>query len=234
MVVNSEVLLPAAAADHFGRHASHDRAATPDNPRMLIGPLEIRYIAPTVGNAHKKAGALNQILDRALPLLQAGDAVLVMDADSAIDKRFSEVAISRLGTHESFRSSRKMIGGVGGTFRGGRGGGFVGMLQRNEYARDVRRLRGRALVLTGTAAIFRVDVLRRVVHARAEGLLPGDQAWVYDTNVLTEDNELTLALLHLGYAIVSPQECLLETEVMPTGGRYGTSGCAGSAGRSRT
>jgi cellulose synthase/poly-beta-1,6-N-acetylglucosamine synthase-like glycosyltransferase len=174
-------------------------------------------VAPTVGNAHKKAGALNQILDRALPLLQAGDAVLVMDADSALDERFIEAAMSRLGTHESSRSSRKMIGGVGGTFRGGRGGGFVGMLQRNEYARyarDVRRLRGRVLVLTGTAAMFRVDVLRRVVHARAEGLLPGDQARVYDTNVLTEDNELTLALLHLGYAIVSPQECLLETEVM--------------------
>jgi hypothetical protein len=39
------VLPPATAGDHFGRHANHDRAATPDNPRMLIGPLEIRYIA---------------------------------------------------------------------------------------------------------------------------------------------------------------------------------------------
>jgi cellulose synthase/poly-beta-1,6-N-acetylglucosamine synthase-like glycosyltransferase len=41
-------------------------------------------------------------------------------------------------------------------------------------------------------------------------------AQVYDTNVLTEDNELTLALLHLGYGILSPRECLLETEVMTT------------------
>ena len=46
------------------------------------------------------------------------------------------------------------------------------------------------------------------------GTLPGAPAQVYDTNVLTEDNELTLALLHLGYAILSPRQCLLETEVM--------------------
>jgi cellulose synthase/poly-beta-1,6-N-acetylglucosamine synthase-like glycosyltransferase len=112
---------------------------------------------------------------------------------------------------------------VGGTFTGGRGGGFVGMLQRNEYARyarDVRRLKGRVLVLTGTAAIFQVSALRRVVSARADGKLPGGSqtAQVYDTNVLTEDNELTLALLHLDYAIVSPKGCLLETEVMTTWG----------------
>jgi biofilm PGA synthesis N-glycosyltransferase PgaC len=37
---------------------------------------------------------------------------------------------------------------------------------------------------------------------------------VYDIRVLTEDNELTLALMHLGYGIVAPPECTLETEVM--------------------
>jgi poly-beta-1,6-N-acetyl-D-glucosamine synthase len=80
----------------------------------------------------------------------------------------------------------------------------------------VRRLKGKVLVLTGTAAIFRVDVLRKVIEARANGTLPGGAAQVYDTNVLTEDNELTLALLHLGYGILSPKECLLETEIMTT------------------
>jgi len=114
-----------------------------------------------------------------------------------------------------------MVAGVGGTFRGGRGGGFVGMLQRNEYARyarDVRRLKGRVLVLTGTAALFRVSALRHVVKARRDGEIPGGAAQVYDTNVLTEDNELTLALMHLGYQIISPRECLLETEVMTNWG----------------
>lgn len=176
-------------------------------------------VAPSKDNTHKKAGALNQILTRMLPLLEADDAVMVMDADSALDAKFLEGAHAKLGTPAGRGKPGKIIGGVGGTFRGGVGGGFVGMLQRNEYARyarDVRRLRGKVLVLTGTAALFRVDVLRKVIAARADGTLPGGAAQVYDTNVLTEDNELTLALLHLGYGILSPKECLLETEIMTT------------------
>ncbi len=176
-------------------------------------------VAPSRDNVHKKAGALNQILAIMLPLLEAGDAVMVMDADSWLDHKFLEAAVAKLGTPVPGAQHGKIVGGVGGTFRGGRGGGFVGMLQRNEYARyarDVRRLKGKVLVLTGTAAIFQVEVLRRVVAARETGELPGGSAQVYDTNVLTEDNELTLALLHLGYGIVSPKECLLETEIMTT------------------
>ncbi len=179
-------------------------------------------VAPSRDNVHKKAGALNQILARMLPMLEADDAIMVMDADSALDAKFLEGAGGKLGTPVAGGRHGKIIGGVGGTFRGGEGGGFVGMLQRNEYARyarDVRRLKGKVLVLTGTAALFRVDVLRKVIAARADGTLPGSTAGigqVYDTNVLTEDNELTLALLHLGYGILSPRECLLETEIMTT------------------
>jgi biofilm PGA synthesis N-glycosyltransferase PgaC len=192
----------------------------------------------TVGNARKKAGALNQVMERLLPLLASSDSILVMDADSALDPHFLGSALLRLGSPATTSKShhpwptrrgrteqlpveaaRPRIGGVGGTFQGGRGGRFVGMLQRNEYARyarDVRRLNGRVLVLTGTAALFEVGVLRHIVEARLNGEVPGGSAQVYDTNVLTEDNELTLALLHLGYGIVSPPGCVLETEVMTT------------------
>lgn len=173
-------------------------------------------IVATVANAHKKAGALNLALERLLPRLQPDDGVMVVDADSALDSGFIEAAVARLGA-AARDGSGKTIGGVGGTFRGGRGGGFVGMLQRNEYARyarDVRRLKGKVLVLTGTAALFSVSALRRVVQARAFGVVPGGGGQVYDTTVLTEDNELTLALLHLGFAVLSPRECLLETEIM--------------------
>ena len=34
--------------------------------------------------------------------------------------------------------------------------------------------------------------------------------------MLTEDNELTLALRHLGWRILAPKQCLLTTEVMET------------------
>jgi cellulose synthase/poly-beta-1,6-N-acetylglucosamine synthase-like glycosyltransferase len=167
------------------------------------------HVFETVDNEHKKAGALNQALDSLLPELRDEDAVLVMDADSVLVPTFLSEA------QEHLRNGG--VGGVGGVFTGRSGGGFVGMLQRNEYARyarDVARLKGKVLVLTGTATLFSARTLRHVVWARAEGLLPGDAAQVYDTNVLTEDNELTLALLHLGYKVVSPKGCRLTTEVM--------------------
>lgn len=73
------------------------------------------------------------------------------------------------------------------------------------------------LVLTGTATVFAVGTLRHVARARADGDLPG-AAQVYDTKVLTEDNELTLALLHLGYKVISPRGARLTTEVMESWG----------------
>lgn len=166
----------------------------------------------TRGNRHKKAGGLNQALAALLPELHDDDVVLVTDADSVLDPGFVACGAEHLA---------KGYGGVGGTFRGGPGGGFVGHLQRNEYARyarDVRHLDGKCLVLTGTAAMFRVQVLRQISRARLKGRLPpGDgRGGVYDTSVLTEDNELTFAVLHLGHQVISPKGCTLTTEVMPT------------------
>ncbi|MDP4502989.1 glycosyltransferase family 2 protein [Nonomuraea turcica] len=164
----------------------------------------------SVGNAHKKAGALNQVLDRLLHFLGPDDAILVMDADSALDRDFVQAGLEYL--------SGGRYAAVGGTFTGKDGGGFVGTLQRNEYvryARDVRRLQGKALVLTGTATLFRALTLQQVVAARRAGRLPG-AGHVYDVRVLTEDNELTLAILHLRLRILAPRECTLTTEVMPT------------------
>lgn len=167
-------------------------------------------VLTTEGNSARKAGALNQALRWLLPQLDADDIILVQDADSVLDDRFTE---------HGLRYLRAGYGAVGGVFRGGPGGGFVGHLQRNEYARyarDVARMDGKCLVITGTAAMFPVGVLRAVSAARLDGSLPaGDgQGGVYDTTVLTEDNELTFALLHLGHRVVSPAECALETEVM--------------------
>jgi cellulose synthase/poly-beta-1,6-N-acetylglucosamine synthase-like glycosyltransferase len=46
-------------------------------------------------------------------------------------------------------------------------------------------------------------------------LLPGTNGQVYDTHALTEDNEITLALKSLGALMLSPPECMVETELMP-------------------
>lgn len=171
-------------------------------------------VVETVANTDKKAGALNQILKQLLPHLDDDDLILVQDADSILSSDFIENAIRHLIARPDF-------GAIGGVFAGTEGGGFVGHLQRNEYARyarDVQRMNGKCLVVTGTAALFRAETLRDVSAARRAGDLPkGDgHGGVYDTTVLTEDNELSFALLHLGHKIASPADCTLVTEVMET------------------
>ena len=54
-------------------------------------------VVVTAGNTEKKAGALNQELDRLLPELSIDDVVMVMDADSTISPEFLEVALGLLG-----------------------------------------------------------------------------------------------------------------------------------------
>jgi cellulose synthase/poly-beta-1,6-N-acetylglucosamine synthase-like glycosyltransferase len=171
-------------------------------------------VCATVGNRCKKAGALNQALAGLLPDIADDDLILVVDADSVLDIDFIRNAARWLMADER-------LGAVGGLFRGGPGGGFVGHLQRNEYERyrrDVHRLNGRCLVVTGTAALFRARTLGEVSRGRRSGRLPAGDGLggVYDTTVLTEDNELTFALKTLGYQVLSPSDCTLTTEVMPT------------------
>lgn len=165
----------------------------------------------TVGNTHKKGGALNQALHDLLPTLGDNDTVMVMDADSQIGDDFLTAAIRR------FTDDRALMA-VGGLFEGESGHGLLGQFQRNEYVRyqrEIRRRRGRVFVLTGTASVFRASALRAVADARGTQI-PGREGDVYDTFALTEDNELTIALKSLGALIISPIECTVVTELMPT------------------
>lgn len=181
---------------------------------MEIAAASGAEVVQTVGNADKKAGALNSVLAGLLPHAAPEDLILVQDADSQLSREFIERSVAHL-------RADSRLGAVGGVFTGAEGGGFVGHLQRNEYARyarDVRRLHGRCLVVTGTAALFRARTLRDVMAARLDGTLPPGNGCggVYDTSALTEDNELSFALLTLKYRIRSPADCTLVTEVMPT------------------
>jgi biofilm PGA synthesis N-glycosyltransferase PgaC len=168
-------------------------------------------VFPTRGNTKKKAGALNQALGQLLPQLGDNDLVMVMDADTVLDAGFLEAAVRR------FTGDRALMA-VGGLFYGEEGAGVLGQFQRNEYiryAREMRRRRGRVFVLTGTASLFRPVALRTVAASRGRSL-PGTPGDVYDTAALTEDNELTIALKSLGSLMISPEECTVVTEVMPT------------------
>ena len=168
-------------------------------------------VIESVANTDKKAGALNQALRRILPDQGDNDVVMVMDADTRLDEGFLEAAVARM-------TSDRALLAVGGLFYGEEGCGVLGQFQRNEYirySREVHRRRGRVFVLTGTASMFRPIALRTVAESRGT-TLPGVHGDVYDTAALTEDNELTLALKSLGALMVSPDQCTVVTEVMPT------------------
>jgi cellulose synthase/poly-beta-1,6-N-acetylglucosamine synthase-like glycosyltransferase len=165
----------------------------------------------TVDNHDKKAGGLNQVLSAMFADLGSGDVVMVMDADSIIVPEFLDVALGRL------EADPELIA-VGGVFYGEEGEGLVGQLQCNEYTRYQRyiaRRRGKVFVLTGTASLFRAYALKAVADCRGE-LLPGTPGQVYDTLAMTEDNEMTLSLKTLGAKMISPMQCRVVTEIMPT------------------
>lgn len=165
----------------------------------------------SVGNSKKKAGALNQALRTLLPGQGDNDIVMVMDADTSLDDGFLAAAVAR------FTDDRALMA-VGGLFYGEEGHGVLGQFQRNEYiryGREIGRRRGRVFVLTGTASMFRPRALRTVAGQRGESL-PGNPGDVYDTVALTEDNELTIALKSLGALMISPPQCTVVTELMPS------------------
>jgi poly-beta-1,6-N-acetyl-D-glucosamine synthase len=169
----------------------------------------------TQGNRAKKAGALNQALDRYLPSLDGDDFVLLMDADSAVCDGWVE----RAQGHYTRAS-----GGISGAYMPRELDGFVPLLQRVEYAQERRRIarrHGRVDVLSGVASIFSVRVLREIADKRG-GVLPGRRGQVYDETSLTEDFEVTVALRCLGYRPRSPKDCTVETDVMPTWGELYT------------
>lgn len=165
----------------------------------------------TRGNRHKKAGGLNQALSWVLGGQGDNDVVMVMDADTMLDPGFLEEAVGR------FTLDRALMA-VGGLFQGEEGHGLIGQFQRNEYirySRELKRRRGRVFVLTGTASLFRPRGLRAIAEQRGTSL-PGEPGQVYDTAALTEDNELTIALKSLGALVISPHQCTVVTELMPT------------------
>lgn len=212
---NEEVSLPATLESLQAQSRPPDRViVVADNCTDATVPLAQSTgveVIETVENTQKKAGALNQVLKRLLPGLGDNDLVMVMDADTRLSERFLEVAVQRC-------TDDRALMAVGGLFRGEPGHGLIGQFQRNEYVRyerDIRRRRGRVFVLTGTASVFRSSALHTVAESRGRSI-PGANGCVYDTAALTEDNELTIAIKSLGGLMISPAECTVVTELMPT------------------
>lgn len=163
----------------------------------------------TVGNAQKKAGALNQALALLLPDLADSDMILIQDADTLLNPEFSEAAIDAISDD---------VGGVCAQYDMVAPHNLLERLQSNEFARSRRRImrkEGRTKILVGIAAMFTAGRLREVIAARKAGILPG-QPTVYNETSLTEDYELSLAFRTLGYRLVCPNDCRPLTHAMPT------------------
>ena len=156
----------------------------------------------TVGNADRKAGVLNRATALLLPALGDSDVVMGFDADSVPQPDFVANALGCVA---------RGYGAVGATFHARPGGGFLGQLQRSEFARFARHQhrRARCDVLSGTGWAIPAGVLRAVAARRPDG-----QVW--DVRHIVEDFELTLALLDMGVQAVSPASCRVTTDVMTT------------------
>lgn len=212
---NEEASLPSTLASLLAQSHRPDRIiVVADNCTDSTADAARRAgveVIESAGNTQKKAGALNQALTGLLPGQGENDVVMVMDADTQLDDGFLAAAVTR------FTEDRALMA-VGGLFYGEEGHGLLGQFQRNEYiryGRQIRRRRGRVFVLTGTASLFRPRALRTVAGQRGDSL-PGNAGDVYDTAALTEDNELTIALKSLGALMISPSECTVVTELMPS------------------
>lgn len=215
---NEEVLLPAALRALETQTVAVDRIvvvsdnSTDETAAIAAGWGGRVELFETCGNRDRKAGALNQALSALIPHLADDDWVLVMDADSRVAQGFIARAQAAAGADPR-------VGAVGGIFLACGERTLLERLQAHEYvryAREIARDGARAKVLTGTATMSSVRVLKAVAAARAEGRLPG--RGIYHSRALCEDFELTLALKSLGHRCVSPKECLVRTEVMPTAG----------------
>lgn len=212
---NEEEMLPRTVPPLLAQSCPPDRVIVvadncTDKTPEIARSLGLEVFA-TVGNSEKKGGALNQALKVFLPPNGDNDIIMVMDADTILDSGFIRVAVSR------FANDRAVMA-IGGLFYGEEGHGILGQFQRNEfvrYARELKRLRGRVFVLTGTASMFRPRALRTIAESRGD-TIPGRPGDIYDTAALTEDNEITLAIKSLGGLMMSPAKCTVVTELMPS------------------
>jgi cellulose synthase/poly-beta-1,6-N-acetylglucosamine synthase-like glycosyltransferase len=126
-----------------------------------------------------------------------------MDADTVIDPKLLENA-------ERHFAGDARLGAVSSNHLIKRFGTVIEVLQAMEYERDRRfigRRKGRYGCMTGMAAMYRVAALRDVKRVYGE---------VYDADNWTEDWKLTIALKHLRWGMVRPQDCLATTVPVST------------------
>ena len=147
-------------------------------------------------------------METILPSLANRDRIFVQDADTVCVPRWLELA------NDVMDGDPRAV--VSGRYACKAEYGLIGMMQRNEFARECRMIdrRGdRTHILVGTSTLLPVAMLREVIAARRTGRLPAGHVYVPES--LTEDFELTLAAKTLGWRTVSPRGCDAVTDITP-------------------
>ena len=164
--------------------------------QAIYGGASVLWMAGK--NDKKKAGALNFALNNLTEELDSypHSAVMVMDADTIVDDDFLEKAEKKM-------MKNKLVGGVSSIFTGRNSNNLLGTLQQMEFSRFRLQIKKRleVFVLSGTASLISWSALKKIKEARIEGKLIPKGEGFYDVDSMTEDNELTLALLTLEYTI---------------------------------
>ena len=174
-----------------------------DDTAKIAGKYDGVEVMELHGITGRKAGALNAALNAILPSLGDDDLVVCMDADTVIDPELIRNA-------ERHFTQDRALGAVSSNHLIKRFGTIIEVLQAMEYERDRRfigRRKGRYGCMTGMAAMYRVSALRDVKRQYGE---------VYDPANWTEDWKLTIALKHLRWGMVRPQDCLATTVPVST------------------
>lgn len=165
-------------------------------------------IFETTNNNRKKAGALNQTLKK----LKINKYVLIMDADTLIDRYILEsgLHIFRKDKNIAAVCSRAGILPYEGKSLWKR---LIWTLQHIEYGQfDSHRIEtnGNIKVAHGMATLFRVEALKSIPKYREKAL--GIQSGIYLEDNLVEDYEITLCLKHT-WKVATSMDMLAWTDV---------------------
>jgi len=166
-------------------------------------------VAETVGNTHRKSGAMNQAIDA----ITGYDYVITVDADTILDEDLIEIAM------EEFRRDHR-LGAVcsrAGIIRPRtmtRGERALWHFQHVEYAEfDSSRLErpGEIKVIHGMAAVYKYKALRDAEEFRYRKWDVKGQ--YFDERSMVEDYELTVCLKELGYHVTLGMGMMAWTDV---------------------
>lgn len=156
----------------------------------------------TVNNEKRKAGALNQALEKYVDWKQEQHYIFICDADTVIaDDWISRATIAvQEGGYDA----------VGSVFFGDANRRamieFCQQMEWYRYTNQIKRSK-KVFVLTGTASMISADMFQKVHEMRGT---------FYNEESITEDFALTIDLKEAGARIISPMSCYCTTEIMPT------------------